>query len=145
MSPERLILTSPAYDHRHETPNYGQHGLEFHFVVRTPEAALVFSIHTGWYIEAMKKAHISGGSFRDHATSQYCQCSYHTLATLENSIDDWPNEHCGWLNGEACQAHEPFGCTGRELTDLFFTLLTKPLDEFWLLMEKHFTESGAHK
>lgn len=132
---ERFITTSPAYD----TNEHGQHGLELHFVVRTAEAALVFSIHTGWYIRAMRSAQIgTSGSFLTHPTSQYCRCSFHALATLENSIDEWPNENCGWLHGEACQAHEPFGGIGKMLGELFFTLLEKPLEEFWQLMETQF-------
>lgn len=135
---ERMIKISPAYDKRNETPNYGQHGLEFHFVTRDAAGALAFSIHTGWYIEAMKRAQIGdSGTFREHPTSQYCRCSFHAFATLENSIDEWPTEHCGWLDDAPCQSHEPFDGIGREIGELFFALLTKPLDEFWQLMESH--------
>ena len=138
---ERLIRTSPAYDRRNETPNYGQHPLEFHFIVRDERGALAFTFVTGWYIEEMRQAQIGeSGSFREHRSSEYCRLSLHVPATLENSVDHDPHENCGWLNGDSCQASEPFGGTGEAIGDLAMTLITEGLDGLWRAMEKHFEE-----
>lgn len=140
------IRTSPGYDRRGETPNYGQHPLELHFLVRGDEGALVFTVVTGWPPSELKSRQIgSSGSFSSFTGAPYCVCSFHAVAALTNVIDNDPHEDCGWL-GCACVAHEPFGYTGKALGDLFFTLNFSPLEEFWALMDKHYKEivDGLH-
>lgn len=135
---ERLIRTSPAYDRRDEPPNYGQHPLEIHFIVKGEKGALVFTVDTGWYIEALNKARLDE-TFYDLSTSVVTMCSFHAPATIANSVDKDPHEYCEWLN-EPCQAHTPFGYTGKALGDLFMTLVSEGLDALWLALEKHYEE-----
>lgn len=134
------IKTSPAYDRRRETPNYGQHPLEFHFITRGDEGALVFTLVTGWYIEAQRRAQIGdSGSFATIEKSEYCLVNFHKRATIHDCTDHDPTDHCDWIGGP-CVAHEPFGCTGKDIGNLFFTLLTEGLDALWREMDRHYEE-----
>ena len=134
------IKTSPAYDRRRETPNYGQHPLEFHFITRSEAGALVFTLTTGWYIEAQRRAQIGdSGSFATIEKSEYCVLVFHKAATIHDCVDNDPHEHCDWIDGP-CVAHEPFGLTGKPIGDLFMTLLSEGLEGFWREMDRHFEE-----
>lgn len=132
----REIITSPGY----QTEGYGQHPLEINFLVRGDEGVLVFTICTGWSPSYLREHQIGmSGSFSSFLSAPYCLCSFHAHPTLALCVDHDPHDGCSWLDGP-CISHEPFGCTGKTLGDLFFALNFENLESFWLRMEKHYKE-----
>lgn len=130
------IKTSPAYD----TAEYGQHPFEFHFLCQDTEGVLCFTLVTGWRIRLQNASRIgTSASFTDAPKSEYCLLSFHKHATLLDCVDNEPHENCGWLDGP-CIAHEPFGCTGHEIGDLFMTFITEGLEGLWVAMDKIYEE-----
>jgi len=54
----RLLASRPAFDRRHPSPreDYGIGGVELYFVLRGPQGATVFTLLTGWHLDAVIRA-----------------------------------------------------------------------------------------
>ena len=129
---QRELRSSPAYDFRGQTPNYGQHPLELHFLIKGDAGALVFSVNTGWRIDRTQRI--------DDPSPSYVQLTFHMHPTDPQVPEDELHDDCGWLDGATCHCSSPFGFTGDRLTVLRDGLVAKGTDWLWTKLETIYKE-----
>lgn len=129
-----FISYTPGYDGRMqpEMEQFGKHGLEINIGVRHHDhGALVFTVATGMYAwpTELSRFEPRGGV--------YCLCSHHRPVTDPHYDERDLHESCGWLGGEPCLFHEPWGCTGDELRHLYNTFVLEGPQALQSVLTEH--------
>lgn len=99
------ITTSPSYDTRGQTPNYGQHPLVFFFTLKGPKGAVVMELNSSWLLSEAKSWTFPHSGMKRNIQQPYCtEVNLHRFVTQEDMHEDTDQIHddCGWLDGEAC-------------------------------------------
>lgn len=125
----RTIRFTPAYDHRGETPNYGQHPMHLAFILRGDKGAIVFDICTGWYIDKTARMR----------PDYYTVCAHDEVLDPHFREEDL-TEECGWLEGRPCLAELIYGFTSPKYEALFTGFLHHGEGWLWTELEKIYKE-----
>ncbi len=139
MKLDRVILVRPAYDKRPKNkgdPNYGIHGAELLFGLKSKRGAVQFVIYTNWYLPKVaeemrgKDRFLTGKSMFEPLPADLGYHSPKPTYKGQESI----TESCEWLNGKPCY----YDGSGLQAEKVFNILITEGHEAMWKYLEEYY-------
>jgi hypothetical protein len=139
---ERIVTFEPAYDKRDPNPskNYGIHGVNLRFVLKSDKGAVQFVIYTNWMLphvtqELLRKAN-SKLSIEMNFLPMPADRGYHSpIPRYEGQ--NIVSESCEYLNGKPCY----YDGSGLAAEDIYKRLVAEGDSAVWEELEAYYEQT----